>query len=117
MPTPAIQAAAEPPLPFERLSLAVLGAGLLVPLSALASVLVVVALSPFLVSDPGLASVSDFDSPARLRRLSDLKSVSYQPPPLSRNPTGDISRFKDTWPHAGQSVRVGSENFCKASNL
>src|SRR4051812_1756807 len=59
--------------------------------SVLASVLVSTLVSAFVS-----ALVSSLSAPARLRlfSLSDLKSVSYQPDPLSRNTGADISFFK-----------------------
>src|SRR5690606_30044240 len=56
---------------------------------------------------------------ARLRffSLSDLKSVSYQPPPFSRNDGADISRFSDGCSHSGQSFSGSSAIFCRASSV
>lgn len=48
--------------------------------------------------------------------LPFLKSVSYQPLPLNRNPTGEISFFSSGWPQLGQSLSSGSLSFCKASS-
>jgi hypothetical protein len=45
-----------------------------------------------------------------------LKSVSYQPLPLSRNPTAEISFVSSGWLQLGQSLSSGSLNFCKTSS-
>ena len=45
-----------------------------------------------------------------LRLLPLLKSVSYQPPPLSRKPAADTSRFSVGCPQAGQ-------NFCASPSM
>src|ERR1700716_2468761 len=72
----------------------------------------------------GLASLasaltSAFDSslsaPRRLRLLSFLKSVSYQPPPLRRNAGADTSFFRVRLPHDGQRVNGASVIFCMTS--
>ena len=75
---------------------------------------------PELVAEPvpelaaaGLEAPSpDEDVPppsARLRFPPDLKSVSYQPPPLSLNPAADICLVSAGLPQAGQSVAGGSD--------
>src|SRR5947207_4489674 len=46
-----------------------------------------------------------------------LKSVAYQPLPLSWNPAAVTSLFRASLPHAGQARSSGSESFCSASNL
>ena len=46
---------------------------------------------------------------ARLRLPPDLKSVSYQPPPLRRKPAADICLVSAGLPQAGQSVAGGSD--------
>src|SRR5690554_6123605 len=76
------------------------GASLLGALSALFAVSAVLVLSPLF----GL-SLDAASAPARLRffSLSDLKSVSYHPPPLRRNEGADMSRFSDGFSHSGQS--------------
>src|SRR5690606_19237228 len=50
---------------------------------------------------------------ARLRffSLSDLKSVSYQPPPFRRNAGAEISRFNAGCSHSGQSRKGSSDSF------
>jgi hypothetical protein len=73
-----------------------------------------------LVSASVLASVlagsgSPFSTRLRLPSLSDLKSVSYQPLPASRNRGADMSRFKLCLPHSGHSRNGLSEIFCRAS--
>jgi len=44
-----------------------------------------------------------------------LKSVAYQPDPLSWNPGADNCLENDGLPHCGHSVKAGSEIFCKWS--
>jgi hypothetical protein len=44
-----------------------------------------------------------------------LKSVAYQPEPLSWKPGADNCLENDGLPHCGQSVNAGSEIFCKWS--
>src|ERR1700728_4348105 len=55
---------------------------------------------------------------AKLRwlSLSPLKSVSYQPPPLSLKTGADISRVSCDLPQCGHFLSVGSLTFCMASN-
>src|SRR5690554_6629071 len=53
---------------------------------------------------------------ARFLRLEVLKSVSYQPPPLSRKPAAEIFLTSAGCAHAGQSTKGASLNFCNASN-
>ena len=48
--------------------------------------------------------------------LPFLKSVSYQPLPLSRNPTGEINFFNAGLPQLGQSLSSGSLSFCITSS-
>lgn len=48
--------------------------------------------------------------------LPDLKSVSYQPPPLRRKPAADIFFFKASAAHSGQVTSGGSLTFCKTSS-
>src|SRR5438552_12148959 len=45
-----------------------------------------------------------------------LKSVAYQPLPLSWNPAAVTSLFKVGLRHVGQATSSGSESFCSASN-
>ena len=47
--------------------------------------------------------------------LPDLKSVSYQPPPLRRNAAAVTIFFMAGLPHSGQSFRGSSEIFCSTS--
>ncbi len=56
-------------------------------------------------------------SPARLRldSLSDLKSVSYQPPPLRRNTGAEISFFMLGLPQDGHFFSGASLIFCMTS--
>src|SRR6056297_1692 len=56
-------------------------------------------------------------SPARLRLPSFLKSVSYHPPPFSRNPAAETSLVNDSLPHSGQWVSGASLIFCSFSSL
>jgi hypothetical protein len=67
--------------------------------------------------DSDLASPPVSLSPARLRlfSLSDLKSVSYQPPPLRRNTGAEISRFSLFLPQAGHLRSGLSVTFCSSS--
>ena len=53
---------------------------------------------------------------AILRLSPVLKSVSYQPLPLSRNLGADSCFFSEASPHSGQSSNLGSLIFCSASN-
>jgi len=46
-----------------------------------------------------------------------LKSVAYQPLPLSWKPAAETSLLKRALPQTGQSVSGESESFCKASSL
>src|SRR5574337_728139 len=50
-----------------------------------------------------------------LCRCADLKSVSYQPLPLRRNPAADTSLRKAGLPQFGHCVSAGSLIFCSAS--
>src|SRR6185312_6930677 len=56
-------------------------------------------------------------SPTRLRFLSPsfLKSVSYQPPPASRNEGALTRRCTLGAPHSGQSTGSASDSFCRRS--
>src|SRR3989344_6053257 len=45
-----------------------------------------------------------------------LKSVAYQPLPLSWKPDAEISFLSVDWPQAGQSLRTGSLIFWMASS-
>jgi hypothetical protein len=56
-------------------------------------------------------------SPAIFFLLPDLKSVSYQPPPLRRKPAADICFFNVGLLQAGQSTRAASLIFCKTSSM
>lgn len=69
-----------------------------------------------LASAAGADGASSF-SPTRLRlfSLSDLKSVSYQPEPLSRNTGAEISLTSAFAPQDGHFVSGGSEIFCMTS--
>lgn len=49
--------------------------------------------------------------------LPVLKSVSYQPPPLSRKLAAETSFFNVGLWHSGHSTRGASLIFCKASNV
>src|SRR6185437_14261897 len=65
----------------------------------------------------GAAAGAAAVSPARLRFLSPsfLKSVSYQPPPASRN-EGALTRRRTLGaPHSGQSTGSASDSFCRRS--
>ena len=48
--------------------------------------------------------------------LPGLKSVAYQPVPLSWKPEDEINLVNAGCPHAGQSASGASENFCNFSN-
>src|SRR6185436_20322452 len=79
-----------------------------------ASVLASVFAASVLVS----ALLSSLSAPCRLRlfSLSDLKSVSYQPEPFSRNTGADISFFRPFLPHFGHLVSGLSVIFCSTSS-
>src|SRR4030095_1703928 len=68
----------------------------------------------------GLASLfaSSFSAPCRFRlfSLSDLKSVSYQPEPLSRNTGADMSLRRPFLPQRGHFFRGLSVIFCSTSS-
>lgn len=73
-------------------------------------------------SDP-LLSFLTLDSLAALSSdpetfffFPDLKSVSYQPLPLKRNPAADIFLRNPFLPQASHIFRGGSLTFCKVSN-
>ena len=70
-----------------------------------------------LVSLGAGGSLSPLSRMLRLRSLSDLKSVSYQPLPARRNSGADTSRFNWCLPHSGHSRSGLSENFCRASRV
>ena len=59
------------------------------------------------------------ESPSPLRGALGLplKSVSYQPVPLSWKPTADTSFFKDSLPQVGQVVSRESLMRCMTSSL
>jgi len=67
------------------------------------------------VSEEALASV--LASPPSLAPpvLPPRKSVTYQPEPLSWNPAAVTCLAKAGLPQAGQSVKGGSDIFCKKS--
>ena len=68
----------------------------------------------FLLSDFLLEDLSE--SPlAKFFLLLDLKSVSYQPLPLNRNPAADTSFFSALALQDGQSINGSSLIFCNAS--
>jgi hypothetical protein len=56
------------------------------------------------------------DSPARFFFPFFLKSVSYQPPPLRRNPAALTLRRSSGFPQPGQSRRGSSAIFCSFSS-
>ena len=59
---------------------------------------------------PSLSAVLGLVSPSPSAVLGlplSLKSVAYQPEPLSRNPDAETSRRRSVFAHAGQSVRAG----------
>ena len=62
----------------------------------------------------GLSLLSDF---VRFFCFSDLKSVSYQPEPLSRNLGAETFLRNSGLLQAGQSISGASLIFCKASKL
>src|ERR1700722_14419426 len=107
-------AAAVSPLPSFPPLPSALGAAASLPLSWAPSL----ALSPASLA-PSAASLGASASgrSARLRLLSwsPLKSVSYQPPPLSRNTGADIKRCRWDLPHCGHFFRGRSLIFCMAS--
>jgi hypothetical protein len=61
-------------------------------------------------------SDADFPASCRFRRLSRLKSVSYQPPPLRRNAAALKTFFNADWPHCGHSTSGASLIFCSTSS-
>src|SRR6185437_14590225 len=67
--------------------------------------------SPLLVSSD-LAAGSSRSAMLRLLSLSDLKSVSYQPPPFRRNTGAETSFFSAFFPQEGHFSSGGSEIFC-----
>ena len=69
----------------------------------------------FLSSPSDLEAGSLSSTRLRLFSLSDLKSVSYQPAPLSRNTGAEISRFSVGLPQLGHFLSGGSEIFCMVS--
>src|SRR5579862_2467119 len=60
---------------------------------------------------------SSFSAASRLRfaSLSDLKSVSYQPPPFRRKAGADTSLLRRRLPHEGHLMRGASVIFCITS--
>ena len=52
---------------------------------------------------------------AEVALLPPLKSVAYQPEPLSWKPAAVSCLLKLAWPQFGQSVSTGSESFCNTS--
>jgi hypothetical protein len=60
-----------------------------------------------LLDDADDDPADSFLSPETLRLLPDLKSVSYQPPPFSRNPAADTFFTNALCSHSGH-VRNGS---------
>ena len=64
------------------------------------------------------SSSSSLSAPARLRlfSLSDLKSVSYQPEPLSRNTGADMSFLSPFLPQFGHFLSGFSLIFCSTSS-
>src|SRR5690606_11198088 len=75
--------------------------------------------SPF--ESPLESLLDSFDAPSppsarlRLRSPSFLKSVSYQPPPASRNEGAVSARLTDAALQDGQVSGSGSESFCRRS--
>lgn len=53
---------------------------------------------------------------ARFRRFWVLKSVSYQPFPFRRNPTGEITLVRPEELQLGQISGSGSDIFCRRSS-
>ena len=82
-------------------SLDVVAGAAVVPVVVLAAVLVVALLSAF--APPVL-------EPPR-------KSVTYQPVPFNWKPAAVTCFLNVACPHSGQSVRTGSDIFCKTSLL
>src|SRR3984957_1324525 len=114
---PSFAAAASvlPSLPLPSLPLpSAPGAAASLPVSLVPSL---VASPASLVLSPASLGASASGRSARLRLLSwsPLKSVSYQPPPLSRNTGADIKRCSWDLPHCGHFFRGGSLIFCMAS--
>jgi hypothetical protein len=64
-----------------------------------------------------LGEDSSRSAPARLRlfSLSDLKSVSYHPPPFKRKTGAETSFFSAFFPQEGHFSSGGSEIFCMTS--
>ena len=56
--------------------------------------------------------LASLESPAKFFFLPDLKSVSYQPPPVKRNPAAETFFFSVAIAHWGQSVSAASRIFC-----
>lgn len=64
----------------------------------------------------GVSFAAEVESaPARFFFLPVLKSVSYQPLPLSLKPAAEIFFENSGCWHSGQSVKGASLNFCKTS--
>src|SRR3546814_1408317 len=72
-------------------------------------------LSSALVAADLSALLSPPCSPARFFLPPDLKSVSYQPPPLRRKPAAETCLISFGLPHSGQTVSGGSEILCRIS--
>lgn len=53
---------------------------------------------------------------ARFFLFPDLKSVSYQPPPLRRNPAAETNLVRAIFPHSGHFLSGFSLSFCRVSN-
>src|ERR1700679_1471725 len=68
------------------------------------------------VSFVSLGASSGRSAKLRWLSLSPLKSVSYQPPPLSLKTGADISRVSCDLPQCRHFLSVGSLTFCMASN-
>ena len=60
-------------------------------------------------------SAPEVSTRLRFFSASPLKSVSYQPPPLSRNTGADIKRRSASLPHSGHLRSGESPTFCSAS--
>ncbi len=75
------------------------------------------ALSLLVASVAVVALASDLASPPSLAPpvLPPRKSVTYQPEPLSWKPAAVTCLAKAGLPQAGQSVKGGSDIFCKKS--
>ncbi len=65
--------------------------------------------------EDSLESLSGCSARLRLPSLSDLKSVSYHPPPFSRKTGAEISRLSCCLPQVGHLRNGASEIFCRTS--